>query len=161
MYQKEADTDGCWHSSTGVSPRPMLVGAARNALRAFNARVSLTYLYVVAHKLPHLFFGLVWIAHLFSRGPVLWTCNRVMAHRPTGSAQTECIRLPFMLHRRPPTGLSLSKCSLQHRGNGNRESCFRYRGRIGQFMLTIEWMSLISSRRFMYSSTRTRGGRRD
>ena len=29
-------------SSTGISPRPMLMGAAHNALRAFNARVSLT-----------------------------------------------------------------------------------------------------------------------
>lgn len=43
--QSECDrgnTDGCWHSSTGVSPRPMLMGAAHNALWAFNARVSLT-----------------------------------------------------------------------------------------------------------------------
>ena len=62
MYQKEAKTDGCWHSSTGISPRPMLVGAARNALWAFNARVSLTCLYVVARKLPRLLCGLVWIA---------------------------------------------------------------------------------------------------
>ena len=31
---------GC--SSTGISPRPMLVGAPRNALRAFNAGVSLS-----------------------------------------------------------------------------------------------------------------------
>ena len=30
-------------SSTGISPRPMLVGAPRNALRAFNAGVSLAY----------------------------------------------------------------------------------------------------------------------
>ena len=73
----------------------MLMGAARNALRAFNARVSLTCLYVIAHKLPCLFYGLVFVAHLFRRGPVLRTCNRVMAHRPTGSAQTECIRLPY------------------------------------------------------------------
>ncbi len=65
----------------------------------------------------------------------------------------------LILRRRPPAGLSFSKCSLQHRENENRErvSCFRYQGRIGQFMLTIEWMSLISNRRFMYSSTRTRG----
>ena len=73
----------------------MLMGAARNALWAFNARVSLTCLYVVAHKLPYLFYGPVFVAHLFSRGPVLRTCNRVMAHQPTGSAQTECIRLPY------------------------------------------------------------------
>lgn len=30
------------HSSTGISPRPMLMGAPHNALRAFNAGVSLT-----------------------------------------------------------------------------------------------------------------------
>ena len=77
-----------WHSSTGVSPRPMLMGASRNALWAFNARVSLPCLYVVAHKLPYLFYGLVFVAHLFRRGPDLRTCNRVMAHRPYGSAQT-------------------------------------------------------------------------
>ena len=29
-------------SSTGISPRPMLMGAPRNALRAFNAGVSYT-----------------------------------------------------------------------------------------------------------------------
>lgn len=29
-------------SSTGISPRPMLMGAPRNALRAFNAGVSLS-----------------------------------------------------------------------------------------------------------------------
>ena len=56
----------------------MLMGAARNALRAFNARVSLTCLYVVAHKLPYLFYGLVFVAHLFRRGPVLRTCNRFL-----------------------------------------------------------------------------------
>ena len=35
------------------------------------------------------------VAHLFCRGPVLRTCNRVMAHRPTGSTQTDRIRLPY------------------------------------------------------------------
>ena len=52
-------TDGCWHSSTGISPRPMLMGAPRNALRAFNAGVSLSCLRILAHRLPHLFCGLV------------------------------------------------------------------------------------------------------
>ena len=47
----------------------MLMGAAHDALRASNARVSLS--------------------------PVLRTCNRVMAHRPTGSTQTDRIRLPY------------------------------------------------------------------
>ena len=82
-------------SSTGISPRPMLMGAAHDALRASNARVSLSCLRVLAHRLPHLLHGLVFIALLFSRGPVLRTCNRVMAHRPNGSAQTDRIRLPY------------------------------------------------------------------
>ena len=42
ISNKGGKTDGCWHSSTGISPRPMLMGAAHNALWAFNARVSLT-----------------------------------------------------------------------------------------------------------------------
>ncbi len=77
------------------SPRPMLMGAAHDALRASNARVSLSCLRVLAYRLPHLFCGLVFIALLFGRGPVLRTCNRVMAHRPTGSTQTDRIRLPY------------------------------------------------------------------
>ena len=91
-------------SSTGISPRPMLMGAPRNALRAFNAGVSLSCLRVLAHRLPHLFYGLVFVALLFGRGPVLRTCNRVMAHRPTGSTQTDRIRLPYAARR-----LSLSR----------------------------------------------------
>ena len=91
-------------SSTGISPRPMLMGAPRNALRAFNAGVSLSCLRVIAHRLPHLFCGLVFVALLFGRGPVLRTCNRVMAHRPTGLAQTDRIRLPYAARR-----LSLSR----------------------------------------------------
>ena len=91
-------------SSTGISPRPMLMGAPRNALRAFNAGVSLSCLRVLAHRLPHLFCGLVFVALLFGRGPVLRTCNRVMAHRPTGSTQTDRIRLPYAARR-----LSLSR----------------------------------------------------
>jgi len=55
----------------------MLVGAARNALWAFNARVSLTCLYVVARKLPRLLCGLVWIARSWE----------VMAHWLYGSIQ--------------------------------------------------------------------------
>ena len=82
-------------SSTGISRRPMLMGVPRNALRAFNAGVSLSCLRVLAHRLPHLFCGLMFVALLFGRGPVLRTCNRVMAHRPTGSTQTDRIRLPY------------------------------------------------------------------
>ena len=56
---------------------------------------GLSCLRVLAHRLPHLFCGLVFIALLFGRGPVLRTCNRVMAHWPTGSTQTDRIRLPY------------------------------------------------------------------
>ena len=35
------------------------MGAPRNALRAFNAGVSLSCLRILAHRLPHLFCGLV------------------------------------------------------------------------------------------------------
>ncbi len=66
---------GC--GSTGISPRPMLMGAPRNALRAFNAGVSLSCLRVLAHRVSHLIFGLVFVALLFGRGPVLRTCNRL------------------------------------------------------------------------------------
>ena len=37
-----AKPDGRWQQPTGISPRPMLMGAPRNALRAFNAGVSLS-----------------------------------------------------------------------------------------------------------------------
>ena len=82
-------------SSTGISPRPMLMGAAHDALRASNARVSLSCLRIFAHRLPYLFYGPVFVALLFGRGPVLRTCNRVLAHRSTGSTQTDRIRLPY------------------------------------------------------------------
>ena len=82
-------------SSTGISPRPMLMGAAHDALRASNARVSLSCLRILAHRLPYLFYGPVFVALLFGRGPVLRTCNRVVAHRPPGSTQTDRIRLPY------------------------------------------------------------------
>ena len=48
---------GC--GSTGISPRPMLMGAAHDALRASNARVSLTCLYVIARRVPRPLCGQV------------------------------------------------------------------------------------------------------
>ena len=132
---KEANTDGCWrakgisfgHSSTGVSPRPMLMGASRNALWAFNARVSLTCLYVVAHKLPYLFYGLVFVAHLFRGGPVLRTCNRFLgapADRlgtdrmyPSALYCAEASRRAFFVKVPPP---------IMKERNRERVSCFRF-----------------------------------
>ena len=105
-------------SSTGISPRPMLMGVPRNALRAFNAGVSLSCLRVLAHRLPHLFCGLMFVALLFGRGPVLRTCNRVMAHRPTGSTQTDRIRLPYAARR-----LSLSRWGWETVWKGAHTAC--------------------------------------
>ena len=150
MKNKRQKTDGCWHSSTGISPRPMLMGAAHDALRASNARVSLTCLYVIARRVPRPLCGQVGIARSRRGGH-----GALAVWLDTGQNVSVCL----ILRRRPPAGLSFSKCSLSPGETENRErvSCFRCRGRFGQFMLTIEWMSLISSRRFMYSSTRTRG----
>ena len=77
---------GC--GSTGISPRPMLMGATHDALRASNARVSLSCLRVLAHRLAHLFCGPVFIALLFVRGPVLRTCNRLHG-APAGRLHTD------------------------------------------------------------------------
>ena len=75
--------------------RSTLMGAAHDALWASNARVSLSCLRILAHRMPPLLHGLVFVALLFGRGPVLRTCNRVVAHRPPGSTQTDRIRLPY------------------------------------------------------------------
>lgn len=78
--------DGCRHSSTGVSPRPMLVGAARNALWAFNARVSLTC--PVCHR-PQ--------AATPALRPVLIARSQGMSWRTSRMARygAERIRLPY------------------------------------------------------------------
>ena len=118
----------------------MLMGAPRNALRAFNAGVSLSCLRVLAHRLPHLFCGLVFVALLFSRGPVLRTCNRVMAHRPYGSAQTGMYPSALCCTGGLPPGFLFQSAASGSGETENRErvSCFRCRGQISQFMLTIE-----------------------
>ena len=74
-------------SSTGISPRPMLMGAAHDALWASNARVSLTCLYVIARRVPRPLCGQVWIAR--SRKGRSWRTGRMARYR------TECIRLPY------------------------------------------------------------------
>ena len=58
------------------------------------------------------------VAHLFGRGPVLRTCNRVMAHRPTGSTQTDRIRLPYAARR-----LSLSRWGWEAVSKGVHTAC--------------------------------------
>ncbi len=79
-------TDGCWHSSTGVSPRPILVGAARNALWAFNARVSLTCPVCHGPQTATSVLRSVFIARSQGRS---WRTGRMARYR------TERIRLPY------------------------------------------------------------------
>ena len=82
-------------SSTGISPRPMLMGAPRNALRAFNAGVSLSCLCILAHRLPRLFRGLVLSLTCLVGVPSCgletrsWRTGRMARHKQ------ECIRLPY------------------------------------------------------------------
>ena len=85
------------HSSTGVSPRPMLMGAPRNALRAFNAGVSLSCLHFIARKLPCLLSGFVWIARFLRRS---WRTCRPARYKQIVSI---CFILPHM------AGLSFSR----------------------------------------------------
>ena len=136
----------------------MLMGAAHNALWAFNARVSLTL--SVCHRPQAATLALRSGA---VRSPVTvvpscgletrsWRTGRMARHKQ------ECIRLPYTAALASQRAFFVKVLpSATKERNRERVSCFRCRGRFGQFMLTIEWMSLISSRRFMYSSTRTRG----
>ena len=58
------------------------------------------------------------VARLFSRGPVLRTCNRIMAHRPTGSTQTDRIRLPYAARRLSLSRIMDSAAGLSGQGKG-------------------------------------------
>ena len=102
---------GC--GSTGISPRPMLMGAAHDALRASNARVSLSCLRILAHRLPHLFYGLVLSLTCLVGVPSCglatgsWRTGRPAPHR-------QIVSVCLMLRRRPPAGLSLSRSDTGH-----------------------------------------------
>ena len=84
-------------SSTGISPRPMLMGAAHDALWASNARVSLSCLRILAHRLPHLFYGsvlsLTCLVGVPSCGLATgsWRTGRPAPHRQIVSV---CLMLP-------------------------------------------------------------------
>ena len=100
-------------SSTGISPRPMLMGAAHDALWASNARVSLSCLRILAHRLPHLFYGsvlsLTCLVGVPSCGLATgsWRTGRPAPHR-------QIVSVCLMLRRRTPAGLSLSRSDTGH-----------------------------------------------
>ena len=142
-------------SSTGISPRPMLMGAPRNALRAFNAGVSLSCLCIFAHRLPHLFRGLVLSLACLVGVPSCglatgsWRTGRTARHK-------QIVSVCLILRRRPPAGLSLSRSYLgTPRGKGENTQ----RPALGQFRSKprMEIISFVSSRRRKSSSTWGRG----
>ena len=151
---KRQKTDGCWHSSTGISPRPMLMGAAHDALRASNARVSLTCLYVIAHRLPHLFYGPVLSLSCLAGGP---SCGLATGSWRTGrpAPRRQIVSVCLMLRRRPPAGLSLSRSyngTPRGKENTQRPALDQLRSKS-----RIEIISFASSRPRRSSSTWGRG----
>ena len=142
-------------SSTGISPRPMLMGAPRNALRAFNAGVSLSCLCILAHRLPHLFRGLVLSLTCLVGVP---SCGLATGSWRTGrpAQRRQIVSVCLILHRRPPAGLSLSRSYIgAPRGKGGNTQ----RPALGQFRSKprMEIISFVSSRRRKSSSTWGRG----
>lgn len=142
-------------SLTGISPRPMLMGAPRNALRAFNAGVSLSCLCILAHRLPHLFRGLVLSLTCLVGVPSCglatgsWRTGRTARHK-------QIVSVCLILRRRPPAGLSLSRSYTgTPRGKGENTQ----RPALGQFRSKprMEIISFVSSRRRKSSSTWGRG----
>ena len=141
-------------SSTGISPRPMLMGAPRNALRAFNAGVSLSCLCILAHKSPHLFYGSVLSLTCFVGVPSCglatgsWRTGRPAPHR-------QIVSVCLMLRRRPPAGLSLSRSyngTPRGKGNTQRPALDQLRSKS-----RMEIISFASSRPRRSSSTWGRG----
>ena len=142
-------------SSTGISPRPMLMGAPRNALRAFNAGVSLSCLCIFAHRLPHLFRGLVLSLACLVGVP---SCGLATGSWRTGrpAQRRQIVSVCLILRRRPPAGLSLSRSYIgAPRGKGGNTQ----RPALGQFRSKprMEIISFVSSRRRKSSSTWGRG----
>ena len=114
-------------SSTGISPRPMLMGAPRNALRAFNAGVSLSCLRILAHRLPHLFCGLVLSLTCLVGVPSCglatgsWRTGRMARHRQ------ECIRLPYAAPEASQRAFFVKVLPpATKERNRERVSCFRF-----------------------------------
>lgn len=93
------------HSSTGISPRSMLMGAPRNAVRAFNAGVSLSCLYGRRPQAATLA-----LRRGVGRSAFPLRGKAVVAHPPSGSVQGECVRsCPILRRYLAPLSLSRNK----------------------------------------------------
>ena len=141
-------------SSTGISPRPMLMGAPRNALRAFNAGVSLSCLRVLAHRLPHLFYDPVLSLTCLVGVP---SCGLATGSWRTGrpAQRRQIVSVCLILRRRPPAGLSLSRSytgAPHGKGDTQRSVLDQFRSKS-----RMEIISFASSRPRRSSSTWGRG----
>ena len=140
---------GC--GSTGISPRPMLMGAAHDALRASNARVSLS-----SPTGCHTCFA-AWCSSLSCLVGVP-SCGLATGSWRTGrpAQRRQIVSVCLILRRRPPAGLSLSRSYTgAPRGKGENTQ----RPALGQFRSKprMEIISFVSSRRRKSSSTWGRG----
>ena len=138
-------------SSTGISPRPMLMGVPRNALRAFNAGVSLSCLRVLAHRLPHLFCGLVLSLTCLVGVP---SCGLATGSWRTGrpAQRRQIVSVCLILRRRPPAGLSLSRSytgAPHGKGDTQRSVLDQFRSKSRMAII-----SFVSSRLRISSSTK-------
>ena len=133
----------------------MLMGAAHNALWAFNARVSLTL--PVCHRPQAATLALrsgavrspVTVVPSYGLETRSWRTGRMARHK-------QIVSVCLILHRRPPAGLSLSRSYIgAPRGKGENTQ----RPALGQFRSKprMEIISFVSSRRRKSSSTWGRG----
>ena len=108
----------------------MLMGAAHNALWAFNARVSLT---LPVRRRPQ-------AATLALRPGVVRSLRKeVMAHRPYGSAQTGMYPFALYCGAGLPTGfLCQGAASVHEREKQGKGKLFPLSDRACQLMLTME-----------------------
>ena len=133
----------------------MLMGAAHNALWAFNARVSLTL--PVCHR-PQAATLALRSGAVRSPVTVVPSCGLETRSWRTGrmARHKQIVSVCLILHRRPPAGLSLSRSYIgAPRGKGENTQ----RPALGQFRSKprMEIISFVSSRRRKSSSTWGRG----
>lgn len=139
-YKRGIITDGCWHSSTGISPPHGSHAALLVACDAFNARTATTREYhcpacMLSPASCHACItAWCWSLRFLRR-------ESIMAHPPPGSVQTECVRLPYAA---PPLScvaffIKVQPCGL--RGSGKRgkgKAVSSGRGPCHQVVMTME-----------------------
>lgn len=147
-------TDGCWHSSTGISPPRGSHAALLVACDASNARTTTTRAYhcPACASSPagcHTCFSPVKSLRLSRWGKASWRTCRPARHRQNVSVCP-------MTRRHCPAGVFVKeqrgRRETGRRGKGKPPVYGRGLNRQSPMGLTMEWISLICNRRFIYSS---------